>query len=323
MNRQDLLRRVRSLSADAALDLFEHSHDTPYGPVAAARVSVRARNRVIQGSGIDPHRETAIDKALCEIMERNAFFESAPRAADFRPAFPLSRFLTGKPNRLDLLANLGTSSVGCAAHPDRRTAKANALQELVERHTLLVAQLTETPGTPREALTVDSRWGPVDIRSFSWRGPLNTHCALAEAVNRLDGRTIFGSGAGKTPSMASEKAVQEAVLLLDNFESRPHHPLPLESCRTIDDIKQWHMNTPSSGRFYDRPPTPLHPPEVDATLTRGDFWIWESCLGEGLYFCRAYSPETQNLFVGRWTREATHPRLRRYWRHGIAPPYAY
>lgn len=323
MNRTDLVQQVRSLAADSQIDLHERAEATPRGTFFAARIVVNTANGVLAGSGVFHDRQTTVDKALCEILERHAFLASDPKAEDFRPAFPVARLLRAQSLSLGGLDNLGKSSVGCAVHLSAGAARKNAILELTERHTLLVAQLTRCPGSPSGSFSFESTFGPVDFHQFAWLGPLDTFCTLTEVLDRRDGRVLFSSGAGSTMKEAGDKAFEEAISLLDNFASPMTTSLPIDSCKTIADLKLWHAGNPEGEPFYRRPPAPSLPPRIDHDLSKSDFWVAQRRLDNGLFFCRAYSPLTQNLFVGSWTREQTHPRLRHHWSDGIAPPYAY
>lgn len=323
MNRRELAAAVRALSTDSAVTLSERTQETPSGPVFVANASIRTVKGATRGAGAARTRETAIDKALVEVVERLEFLDGDPRPEDFRPAFPVARLLGLRLGSLPALENLGRSSVGCAAHPDRSAARRSAVAELLEKHTLLVAQLAGTPGTAAGAVALRTPWGPVTLRPFTWLGPLRTYCTLTELLDQNGGRALFASGAGRTAEASREKSFLEAVLLADNLRGDAEPAPELASCRTIDELKRWHMAHPAREPFYSRPPSPTAPPAVDADLGRADFWVASRRLPCGLFFCRAYSPEVQTLFVGPWVRENTHARFRNLWRDDLPPPYAY
>jgi hypothetical protein len=162
----------------------------------------------------------------------------------------------------------------------------------------------------------------VDAASYAWEGPLKTLVVLSEWILAADGRAVFSCGAGRSVEEARGKAWFEGLSLLENFEGPDGERPDLDSSRGVRDLMRWHKLNIGRQPFY-RGGRAQAVPRVDAQLKAGDFWVAVSALKRGLFFARAYSSETQNLFVGPWRPAHVHPRLRTYLRDGMEPPYAY
>lgn len=325
MNRPELVRHLKRLADDGQIQLREREVATSAGGVILAHARISHQSAAVDGFGTATTRDAAIDKALWETVERQFFRFSRFSPADFKPHPPIRRLigaLTNAPGLRDL-PNLGDHSVGCAVHSSKGRAAHAAVQELIERHTVLAAQLMSQPGLEINCGRI--RWNGLNlaISHFCWHGPLRTFSVLSEITNEDDGRVLFSTGAGDTIEAACAKARIEALGHAENFELECLEVPDLRSSRAISDLKRWHMLNSSRKPFY-RGAAPLTaPPKIDASLNRDRFWTMTATLGNDLYFARAYSPDTQNLFVGHWEPARIHPRLRHLWREKIEPPYAY
>lgn len=324
MNRPDLVRHLKGLADDGQIQLREKEVVTSEGGLTLAHARIAHHNAAVDGYGTAPTRDAAIDKALWETEERRIFRFSRFSPEDFKPFHPIRRMLGafGGAEELRDLHNLGRHSVGCAVHGSKARAARAAVQELIERHTVLVAQLMAQPGF--EVHCAPIRWNNMNlaITHYCWQGPLLTYCVLTEIRKEGDDRILFSTGAGDSVDAACAKALMEALGHAENFEFDASEPADLSSGK-ISELKRWHMQNFDRKAFY-RASAPLTgPPRIDAALDRRQFWTATTTIGKGLHFARAYSHDTQNLFVGCWEPSRIHSRFAHLWKEGMEPPYAY
>lgn len=325
MKGPDLVRHLKGLADDGQIQLRERKITTSVGGRTLAHARIIHRDSAVDGFGAAATRDGAIDKALWETAERLTFRFSNFSVSDFKPLNPIRRLIgkfvdtAGLPD----LRNLGGHSVGCAVHATESRAVKAAVLELIERHTILTAQLMSHPGFEIKCGLI--RWNEVDlaISHFCWQGPLRTYAVLSEIRNEGDGRVLYATGAGHSIEAACAKSLLEALGHAENFELESPDQPDLCEVRTISDLKHWHMLNSGRKPFY-RPFEPVAvPPKIDDSLNQDRFWAMTDTLGKGLHFARAYSPDIQNLFVGHWEPTRIHPRFRHLWREGMEPPYAY
>lgn len=325
MNRRDLARYVRELGGGATIKLREAPISTSAGDFALAHALIMHEGRVVEGFGVEAAKEAALDKALWETVERYWFYFLRPGAENFEPfdrVRKLASRFTGRRHPVSL-ENLGAHSVGCAVHSSGRRAAAAAVSELIERHTILAAQLMSVPGRRLSAGRFIWRDKEVSTASYGWEGPLRTCVVLTEMVQVSDGRALFSCGAAGSLATAKAKAWVEALSLLENFEEPGDDRPDLEASRTIRDLMRWHRQNVGRKPFYRGGLETGSLPRIDAGLRSRDFWVTVKALQPGLFFARAYCAETQNLFVGYWKPSRVIPRLRCYLKEGMEPPYAY
>lgn len=325
MNRRDLARYVRELGGGEEIQLREAPVSTSTGTLALAHARISHGGRDVDGYGVADTKASALDKALWETVERYFFFFSRFTAEDFEP-FSLVRRLAGRligRPRLASLENLGVYSVGCAVQSSRRRAAQAAVAELIERHTILAAQLKSVPGRLLRNERVVWNGMDVDVSCYAWQGPLKTMVVLNEMILAKDGSALFSSGAGDSVERARAKSWLEGLSLLENFLSAAGDSPELEGSRSIRDLMRWHKQNRGRDPFYRGARPSAGVPLVDAELSSRDFWVTVKALKPGLFFARAYSPNTQNLFVGHWGPKNVHPRFQRHLRENMEPPYAY
>lgn len=325
MNRSELVRHLKDMADDGDVQLREREIATSGGGLVLAHARMTRQDAAVDGYGVAPARDDAIDKALWETVERSCFKFSRFAPEEFKPFRPFRRLigaLTGR-HRLHDLKNLGEHSVGCAVHSTRGEAAKAAVHELIERHTVLAAQLMGEPGFKIDGGA--TRWNGMNlsISHYCWQGPLKTFSVLSEIIHMGDGRVLYSTGLGSTIAAACGKARLEALGHAENFELESRETPDLRLSRGISDLKRWHMLNSGRKAFYRGEKPLTKPPSIDAALNEDRFWTATATLGDGLYFARAYCPDTQNLFVGPWEPERIHPRFRHLWKEGIEPPYAY
>lgn len=325
MNGHELVRHLKSLADDGQIQLRERVIPTSVGGMTLAHARIIHRNSAVDGFGVAATRDGAIDKALWEMTERRFFRFSDFSAADFKPLNPIRRLIGGMVATAGLpdLSNLGGHSVGCAVHATKGRAAEAAVLELIERHTILVAQLMSRPGFEIKCGSI--RWNEINltISHYCWQGPLRTFAVLSEIRHEGDGRVLYATGAGRSIEAACAKSLLEALGHAENFELESLDRPDLRETRTISDLKRWHMLNPARKPFYRAIAPVTAPPKIDDSLNQNRFWAMTAKLGNGLHFARAYSPDTQNLFVGHWEPARMHPRFRSLWREDMEPPYAY
>lgn len=325
MNRRELVSYVKGIADRGIVQLREKVVETSEGSFVLAHAKISHQGLEISGFGLARTKDGAIDKALWETIERFNFKTSGFCSADFKPYGLWNRLLAGivAGTSLRTLDNIGNHSVGCAVHASRTKAADAAVRELIERHTVLAAQLMALPGKRIHQAAFSWNERVVELTSYCWKGPLETYVVLEKIIHIKDGRALYSTGAGVTPESARVKAWLEGIALIENFESDKQDIPDLAIDGRIRDLKHWHMLNLKRKPFFDEGGEIGEIPELDASLRRRDFWVAVKVLGKSLYFARAYSPEIQNLFVGDWTPEKVHPRFRRYWKAGMEPPYAY
>lgn len=325
MNRPELVRYVKESSDDGQIQLREKELQVDAQRMTFAHARIARQGTTVDGYGIGPTRDHAIDTALCETIERLSFRFWRVSPQDFRAFSWFRRQIDAFTQNRELrdLHNLGNHSVGCAVGSSRRRSEVSAVTELIERHTVLVAQLMRKPGL--RINQGDLRWNEknISIGQHCWRGPLATFTVLSEIINKEDGRVLFSTGCGDTVASASAKSRLEALAMAENFDFVAPTPPDIQSSNSISDLKHWHMLNPSRTPFYRGDADLATPPDIDVSLGADQFWTATRQLKEGLFFARAYSPGIQNLFVGNWQPSRINQRFRHLWDAEMEPPYAY
>ena len=278
-----------SITTDKKIDL-------PY----CVTISATVLGLEISTWGVDESLDTASTKAVMELYERFIFLNSKKsntftQIGFFGKTVEASTFFE---QGQDLIS---TSSSGYAAHTSMRCAVDSAIDELIERHVLLKAELLRIP--PKRIETNSSRFSHIDglsVDSFLWSGPLGRSIVVTRFV--INGLTFYGFGCSEKMESAVEKSLLEAVprlyYILNKNVDRIED-LPNENIHFYANLKS---DASNMGKLLKLATLggDSKAPEVDTMLRKSDFFI--SLVAEKPFpVVRAISKLVQPHFLGEWS----------------------
>ena len=277
-------------------------------------VSVNHRGNQMQGFGQSESKDKAIFIAFMEIIERilipkpkdltysqkYLFFSIRKNYEDLLKSFPRSRnWVEG-------------SSNGFAIHSSRKMAQKSALDELIERHVVLkalVSQFSPAKVLAPKILTHGSYVIPSEMtyEFYAWLGPLGRHVVLFKC--QMNSKVIYGFGCEKSLERAKEKAFFEASSRIIALH-RSQNPSFVVLNTSKNFLYHWYEETAWTGGFLKKASHDM--PSIDHHLSYSDFWFGEPPKNEllhqlGLHVVKAVSPKIQPLFAGHWKAKYMNP----------------
>ncbi len=270
--------------------------DVPY----CVAISATVLGLEINTWGVDESLDTASTKAVMELYERFIFLNSKKsntltQLGFFGKTVDAGTFFE---QGQDLIS---TTSSGYAAHISKKYAVDAAINELIERHVLLKAELLGIP--PKRIAMSSNRFKCIDelkVDSFYWRGPLGRSIVTTRFT--IKGLTFYGFGCCKRIESALEKSLLEVVprlyyILNKNIDRI--EDLPNENLHFYANLKSEESNM---GKLLKLAilGSDSKAPEVDTVLRKSDFFI--SLVAEKPFpVVRAVSELVQPHFLGEWS----------------------
>lgn len=280
-----------SITTDKKLDL-------PY----CVSISAVVLDVEINTWGVDESLDTASTKAVMELYERFVFLNSK-KPKTFTQLGILGKAVDASAFFEQHQDVVGSTSSGYAAHISKKSAIDSALNELIERHVLLKAELLGIP--PKQIAIKSRRFNGIeglDVDSFYWTGPLGRSIVTSRFT--IKGLTFYGFGCGKKMEAAQEKSLLEAVPRLYyilNKNADRIEDLPNENLHFYANLKSEESNM---GKLLKSAilGSDSKAPKVDTRLRKSDFYI-SLVTKKPFPVVRAISKLVQPHFLGEWSKE--------------------
>lgn len=277
--------------------------DLPY----CVTISATIQGSEINTWGVDESLDTASTKAVMELYERFVFLnvkrpKSYTRLGIFGTTVDISTYFEQGQNFIS------TTSSGYAAHITKNCAVNSAINELIERHVLLKAELLGIP--PKQIDNNSSRYGSIDglsADSYLWSGPLGR--SIVATRFKVNSLTFFGFGCSEKIELAVEKSFLEAIPRLYYFLNK--------NVKNIEDLRNENVHlyanlkpeASNMGKLLRLAITEngSKAPAVDTKLRNSDFYV-ALVENEPFPVVRAISKLLQPHFLGEWSKEKINPK---------------
>jgi|GEM_PF-6340688 len=315
VERMDLsLKAIRQSFGQASIDfrllLFDSSVK-----LYCVIVSVDGAEKSICGIAVNENKNYAAYCSVMELLERvfllngnpgNLFALTDSFLRDPKTVSDLERIFPNSKNWIPPNSN------GIAIHETAPKAKGAAIEEALERHTILKAIAENIAPMKISATFVPRDFQvpePYSLQLFLWRGPLDHNVVIARL--KAGTRCIYGFGCSRDLLTASKKAFKETLpkflLLRDSskesvalFNANQHFKYHLtDKSKEFSDFLD---SSSENSKSY-----------IDKDFRAKDLWLREinysksqiSSLGYSVF--QALSPKLQPLFSGPWVKESLNP----------------
>lgn len=299
MNKSLLVKKLASFFHSRGQVSFKESKG--YGFVMCS-LTFRSEEQMFVAHGQGKSKDEAAFKCLMEAIERFVVNES--RVDSYSQYGSLIKWSLDSKELEVRFSNaknwIGTSTNGVAVHTSKSKAKESAINELIERHTVLKALSQKI--SPLELGAGDEL-----LKFYAWGGLLDRFIVMAKGS--LNGHKVYGFGCNTSLGTAKEKAHSEISPRLSILQRSSSADLKVMSTNR-NFLFHWYENSSEADSLIENAQQNM--PEIDIEIRKNDIWIGSYTLSQelselGIHVIKAVSPKMQNLFAGEWSVDKLNP----------------
>jgi len=277
--------------------------------ISSYSVSATIDNVNYTGYGQEKNKDQASFIALMELVERFIVDKYEVGRYFQKRIFSRKYYKIQKDNSVvqKIFSRKPLSTNGVAVHTIKSKAIDGAINELIERHTILKSLCYGIVPSKIDASELTSELPKnIAIDIYGWIGPMERKVIAIRC--KKNGKKVYGFGCNKKLNTAISKACLEIfprACLLSKYSKKTDPLLVLNK----NFLFHWYENTEWTDKYFNSAVLGKELPRVDQGITAKDIWVSEYIINNeelrktGIKAFVAVSDKMQALFTGEWCEE--------------------